>query len=339
MFNASALGNSDATSSTLSCRLPNGKAANASGIGLLRCLCGFFGPKCDAQIVETVGELVLLAELANRHAPWHHPRATYLDSVSAAGWLRDRKLSRSAYAFLYKSLGFIALDELERVSMLHMVFLIASQGGIAQTIVVGEAFRVKQGTQVAAQELATKIGAPRIHLTTPVDHLTYSNDSVRVSAGGRAFSARRAILTGSPVGLGKLAFEPPLPTDKARLLQGMYMANTARYNLVFADGPVWTRENLTGIIVDGDMEDPVPYVFDATPPSGRPGVLQFWLFGDKVHTVEAMTDAQRASYLSKYLEQFIGPTAARYTSSVYHDFTRDAYIGGGFSAGDLPPLA
>ena len=55
-----------------------------------------------------------------------------------------------------------------------------------------------------------------------------------------------------------------------------------------------------------------------------------------VHTVEAMTDAQRAAYLSKYLERFIGPGAAHYTSSVYHDFTRDAYIGGGFSAGGHP---
>ena len=114
------------------------------------------------------------------------------------------------------------------------------------------------------------------------------------------------------------------------------MANTARYNLVFADGPFWTAHNLTGIIVDGDTADPVPYVFDATPPSGKPGVVQFWLFGDGVHTVEAMTDAQRAAYLSKYLERFIGPGAAHYTSSVYHDFTRDAYIGGGFSAGGHP---
>merc|ERR1712046_533104 len=123
-----------------------------------------------------------------------------------------------------------------------------------------------------------------------------------MGAAGQAFTGKRLLLTGSPAGLNRITFEPPLPAQKARLLSGMAMANTARYNLVYADGPWWLRENVTGIAVDGSTSDPVSYVFDATPLSGKPGILQFWLFGDKVQLVENMPEPQRAQYLSAFLE-------------------------------------
>jgi len=221
--------------------------------------------------------------------------------------------------------------------MLHFLFLIKSQGGLINTIVIQETFRVKEGTNAGAQSLAKAVGSANLHLGMPVSNVAHTDKSVTVTAGNQEFVGKRLVLTGSPIGLRKITFSPPLPVERTRLLEGMYMANTERYSLVYP-APFWVKENLTGIIVDADVSDPMPYVFDATPPTGSPGVLQFWLFGDRVAQVEEMPEPQRAEFLSSFLKPFLGPAALNYTSHVYHDFISDPYIGGGFSAGFPPGL-
>merc|ERR1712046_499630 len=101
-------------------------------------------------------------------------------------------------------LGFVALDELERVSLLHLAFLIASQGGIIQTIVISETYRLKEGTQAAAIALADSIGHTNIHLNTPVHNVRYSTDQAELCSEAQCFTGRRVILTGSPAGMSKM---------------------------------------------------------------------------------------------------------------------------------------
>ena len=159
--------------------------------------------------------------------------------------------------------------------------------------------------------------------------------TVRTRAG-TVLRAKRLLLTGSPVGLRRILFEPPLPMAKRRLLDSMYMGVGARYNIIYDQGPFWYQLGFTGAIGDGVASSPVIYAYDVTPPSGAPGVMQFWLVGHGAAQVEAMAEQARANYLADYLVPFFGPEARNFSGVSYVDFTADPYIGGGFS-GSFPP--
>jgi monoamine oxidase len=131
------------------------------------------------------------------------------------------------------------------------------------------------GNDRLASALAEELGAA-IHLSSPVERIAWSEDGVRVRAGGEELEAAACVVAVPASVLGAIRFEPALPGELARALGEVRMGHAAKLfvPLVGAAGPSavmsvperywsWTA---TGA---GDATQPVVSCF-----AGSPGALE-----------------------------------------------------------------
>eukprot|EP00947_MAST-08B_sp_MAST-8B-sp1_P003574 g3574.t1 len=312
------------------------------------CGAGIFG---DVEFIAKYAEFAAWASELDVTKPWAHPRAKEWDAMTAESWIHSSTLSQTAKTYLYRILSSGALDAPETVSLLHLLFL-----GVGYLKGSYDTFRVVEGTNAAAQMLrrrieAAKVVSPggqqsearaggRVLLNSPVAALDYdprpaaAGFAVNVStSSGLKVRAKRAVLAGSPVGLRRIVFRPPLPVAKARLMQHMYVGVAARFYLIYPR-QFWVQErNATGTIVDGTENSAIVYFLDATPRAGTPATMEAWLTGTLAADLLEMEDpGARARAVAEHLVPFLGDEARNFVDHHFVDFGKDPYIGGGFTA-------
>lgn len=293
-------------------------------------------PGAALQAAAVIAELEVLVSDLNASAPWLHPKAHELDSISWEAFMRQR-LGPEALQFINRGYAPGLSDAPERVSMLHALFLAKTGGGLIEGLTgFNNGYRVKEGGAAAAKRMAQELG-PRVHLNTPVSLVTHQPGSRLVvrTVAGQDLSADYVIMTGSPTGLRKIEFLPQLPHDTRRLFESIHQGNSVRVSVIYPE-PWWRSAGLSGSI--GDLLDNsyIYYAFDSSPADSSVGVLQFHLCGRGGDALMQMSPSDREDYLVTYLVKFLGPQAANYSHILGHDFGQDAYIGGGFQA-NFPP--
>jgi monoamine oxidase len=90
-----------------------------------------------------------------------------------------------------------------------------------------ESFRVAGGNQGVALELARLLG-PAVHLSTPAQAVTWSDDHVTVRAEGIDVEVDRAVLAAPARLMQRIAFDPPLPAWKQVALAGVAYGHAAK---------------------------------------------------------------------------------------------------------------
>jgi monoamine oxidase len=86
---------------------------------------------------------------------------------------------------------------------------------------------VAGGNQRIATALAAGLGTA-VHLESPVERVSWSADGVRVAAGGSEVAADRAVVAVPASVMDRLAFDPPLPGEKARALAAVTYGHAAK---------------------------------------------------------------------------------------------------------------
>ena len=82
-----------------------------------------------------------------------------------------------------------------------------------------DTFTVEGGNDRIARELAAGLGAA-VHLSAAATHVGWTNDQVRVIAGGGEWTADAAVIAVPASVLDATQFDPPLPADKAAVRYG-----------------------------------------------------------------------------------------------------------------------
>ena len=90
-----------------------------------------------------------------------------------------------------------------------------------------ESFRITGGNQGVALELARRLGSV-VHLATPAQVVTWSDDHVTVRAEGFDIEADRAVLAVPARLMPRIAFDPPLPAWKKTALDGVAYGHAAK---------------------------------------------------------------------------------------------------------------
>ncbi len=100
------------------------------------------------------------------------------------------------------------------------------------------------------------------------------------------------------------------------------------------DTPFWRDQGLNGQVTCTDL--PVGAIFDASPASGKPGVMLGFIDGDQARALDDASDAARASAAIKSYTAFFGKQAA--SPRMYFDqvWAREIYTGG-CPVGIMPP--
>jgi putrescine oxidase len=281
-----------------------------------------------AAAVERLDEL---AAQLDPEAPWEHPEALELDSITYEAWLRQEVDDETARDLLRSFLaGGFMTKPAQSFSLLAGLWVIAGAGSVDNLFEpdLCLAYRVVGGSQLIALRLAEGLG-DRVRLGAPVRDCRWTDGRVTVEAGATSVEARAAILAVPPNLVSGIRFEPTLPPWRYRLEQHLSQGAVIKCLAVY-DTPFWRDEGLSG-------EGFAPYelvreVYDNTPPSGAPGVLCTFLAGESAEHAGRLSADERRGIVTDGYASFFGEAARDAVDYVERDWSAEEWTRGAYCA-------
>ena len=205
-----------------------------------------------------------------------------------------------------------------------LLFLSAFKGGAQDEFFVG-----------GAQQLVTRLAeslAAEVVLGHQVDAVSQDASGVVIRAGGRSWTARRAIFAVAPPKLTDIAFTPSLPSAITRYAQASKLGAYSKFVAVY-DTPWWQDEGLSGIahVTDG----PLRMIVDGAAESGR-GILIGFSVANEAARLGALPEAERRSAALEALASVFGPAALKPIDFVDFHWKQEHFAQGA-PAAFLPP--
>ena len=197
-------------------------------------------PAEAADFMEAMVDLTMLALEVDPAAPWDHPRAAGLDSMTLESWISARDCGEGARGWLRTVSRVLFPAEPGEISLLHALFYVASAGSLERmlaTVNGAQETRLAAGAQALAEGLAGLIGTgpdgrPRVRLGSPVHRIDHSGDGVVVHYENEQLRADRVIVALPPPLAGRIRYSPPLPGYRDQLTQRAFMGAVIKTNIV-----------------------------------------------------------------------------------------------------------
>ena len=266
-------------------------------------------------------------------APWTAPDAERLDALSFEAWVgRFRNVpSRRARDVLRMLIGGLFASDSGEVSLLHVLHHVHAAGGLDfQTRVENgaEHDRIVGGMQSVLDRIAEKLGPETVRLSAPVRAIEQDAAGVRVHAEGVTVRAAHAVVAIPPYLSGTLRYTPPLPADRALLVQRVPAGFVVKVALVY-DEPFWRGDGLSGETIS--VGSPVSLTIDACGPTPPPGILNAFLSGPDAQRFGRLPAGERRRLVLAELTKRFGPKIA--VPREYHEqswadeeWTRGCYM-------------
>jgi len=283
----------------------------------------------------TSWKLDRMAQRVPLDRPWEAPDAARLDHMTLGDWVRAHAWSVSTQR-IFKMITRSELGgRIDRVSLLWFLFFVHSGGGLAPiTDSEGGAqdSRFEGGSQRISLRLAEDLGE-RVVLSSPVRRIvdgTSDAGGVRVECDSIELDAERVVVAMMPGDTVRIHFDPELPAQRRELVRGSLLAPRERalkVALVYPE-PFWRAAGLSGLVLGERF--PLEYVFDNSPPEGRPGVLGAFLAPNSPGPDGA---AGRKHLLAEALSRYFGERARHPIGYAEKDWALDPW-----STGCMNPL-
>ncbi len=277
-------------------------------------------PPTDLVSVTELGvKLSMIDSLAASvpvDAPYNAPNAGQLDAMTVHTWAEQNFISGGARALLALVVQAVLSVEPQDVSMLYMLWYVATAGTIEALVANagaggGQDFRVSGGTQGIAIAVARQLGiGSRVLLSHPVRRIVQGSRSATVYADGATVTCKQVIVAIPPHLAGRIDYEPVLPGLRDQLTQRMPIGSLIKTIAVYPK-PFWRDQGLNGQV--NSDQGPVKVTFDASPASGTPGVMLGFIDGADARPLSDQSLAQRrqaalASYVRYFGSQAANPT-------------------------------
>jgi monoamine oxidase len=310
--------------------LQNGEAKRYSG------LIPPVNPLDLASFYQAAKRIDQMAKSVPLASPWTAKQALEWDHQSLAGWMDSplSLLTPGARKILTASFTEIYCSDPAETSFLNLLFQVHGstsfeymsqiRGGAQQDLLTG-------GAQGIANAIAKELG-DAVRLQSPVRDVRQSDSGVDVSGENGAVHAKRAIVT-VPVPLqNQIHYDPPLPYERAQLLQRVPLGAVVRAVIEW-ETPFWRSDGMSGESVDFDS--PITASIDASPASGA-GVLSSYAFGPHGRAVARLDAADRKALFLRELGKRLGPKTASPVEYREYIWTADIWAGGAIQA-HFPP--
>ena len=286
------------------------------------------GPLAVLTLARANWRLNRMARQVPLAAPWTAPRAAEWDARSVASWLEQSGVRTTIARDLLESAvrGCMASD-LSEVSLLNLLYLAHAHGSIDTLFSIENGAQenmVDGGAGVIAQRVAAELG-DAVRLNTPVRAITQHADHVLVAGDALAVSARRVVVTAPPALVLDVAFDPPLPDDRTALYRNA-IGGWETKTLAVYDEPFWRADGLSGQTAGPGSAAEV--TLDASPSSGRPGVIASFTFGPVAQRLDALDAAARRNAVLDALVARLGPRAASPVELVETSWWREEWSRG-----------
>src|SRR5215217_1336093 len=271
-------------------------------------------PRINAAVLADVGQAQLkldrMARKVDVEAPWRTPGAERLDSQTFWSWMRRNVYTAGGRTLMELGIEAVWAAEPADVSLLHVLFYIASAGGydlLLDTSGGAQQDRFVGGSQLVAQRAAQDLG-DRLVLGAPVRRIVHRGETVSVIADGTTAWCKRVVVAIPPPLAGRIAYDPALPGHRDQLTQRMPMGSVVKCMAIY-DEPFWRKDGLSGQATS-DI-GPAKVIFDNSPPDGSPGVLLGFLEGRRAREFTRASQAERRDAVVGTFARLFGPRAAK----------------------------
>ena len=276
------------------------------------------------------------AKTIDREAPWKHPDAARLDSITFAEWLRQNVEHEEARKFVEVEVGSVPCASPAEISMLQLGWLIRACDGLPELFGDAQDDRVIGGTQTVARKVAERLGSA-IKFGAPVRKIEWSDKGATVFSDELAVAVRRVIVAIPPNLAGAIEYAPSLPANRMQITQRWPQGIAIKVAMIYAR-PFWRDDGLAGTSYDHVT------VLGETADSSNPetvskaGILTGFVYTDKARQVAVMQPEERKKLLLAEAAERFGPKALE--PEHYHEsnWTTDQWTRGCFT-GFLTPGA
>ncbi|MCU1449505.1 MAG: aofH 1 [Acidimicrobiales bacterium] len=292
-------------------------------------------PKLNPLAVASLGvgmaRLDSMAKKVPLDEPWNDARARRWDRTSAGAWLAAHAHVPMGRHLLGATVRGVMCSDPSEVSLLHFLYLIRSANGLNTLLSTKGGYQqdqLVQGAQSMANRIADELGGA-LCLQAPARSISQDDTGVRVEADGVSVRAGRVVVAIPPSLAAALRYDPPLPIDKAQLLDRLPAGSVMKFLAVFDDA-FWRADGLAGETVGADS--PIEMTLDGSPPSGRPGIIMGFAFGPMARGLRRLEpDERRRTVLAEYARRF-GARANNPVDYFDHEWADEEWSRGGMMA-------
>jgi len=266
------------------------------------------------DLALVVSELDQMSTQVPPGAPWESPHAAEWDGQTLESWINANSTTPQFRHLVPAATRPIFGCEPRDLSLLYVLFYIASSGNETTPGTFERNFDTRQGaqqsrffggSQLISLRMAAQLGR-RVVLNSPVRRIQQLSGGVRVTSDRASLNARHCIVALPPALAGRIDYTPDLPSDRDQLTQRVPQGTMTKVAAVY-DRPFWRDKGLTGTAVNADGF--VSATFDDSPPSGHPGVVFGFVGGDQARTFNRMTAGDRRRTVLGEYQNFFGPEA------------------------------
>ncbi|WP_288025732.1 NAD(P)/FAD-dependent oxidoreductase [Arthrobacter sp.] len=289
----------------------------------------------EAEMDSLIGTLDALAAAMDPAAPWDHPQARELDTISFHHWLRTQSGDEEAC----NNIGlFIAGGMLTKpahaFSALQAVFMASSAGSF--TNLVDDNFildkRVVGGMQGVSLALAAKLG-PDVILNSPVRSVHWEEADggwrATVASDDATVTARRVVMAVPPNLYSRVSFDPPLPRRQHQMHQHQSLGFVIKVHAVY-ETPFWREDGLSG--TGFSASSLVQEVYDNTNFEDPRGTLVGFISDEKADYAFTLSPEQRRKEVTAALAEFLGDAAAEPVVYYESDWGAEEWTRGAYAA-------
>jgi monoamine oxidase len=270
------------------------------------------------ETIAAVAQLDQMATTVPVDAPWEASNAASWETYTLERWIDENSASPDFHRLIPLATRPIFGAEPRELSLLFVVFYIASSGDETHQGTFERNFDTRGGAQQSrflggSQTIALKIAAElgnRVVLDSPVRRIAQSAGGVTVTSDRTMVTAKQVIVATPPALAVRIDYEPILSFQRDQLMQ-RYGQGTLTKVFVVYDRPFWRDEGLTGTAVD--TGGPVSATFDDSPPnlsSGQgPGIILGFVGGDNARSYAGMSPAARQAAVLNQFTNYFGSEA------------------------------
>src|SRR3954451_6027836 len=271
-------------------------------------------PRINAAVLADVGQaqakLDRLARKVDVEAPWRTPGAERLDSQTFWSWIPPNVYPSGGRMLIELSVEAVWAAEPADVSLLHVLFYIASAGKFDLLLDTGggaQQDRFVGGSQLVAQRAAEELG-DRLVTGAPMRRVVQRGATGSANGDGATAWCKRVVVAIPPPLAGRIAYDPPLPGHRDQLTQRMPMGAVVKCMAIY-DEPFWRDDGLSGQATS-DV-GPAKVIFDNSPPDGSPGVLLGFLEGGRAREYTRLSADERSEAVVGTFARLFGARAAK----------------------------
>ncbi len=217
-----------------------------------------------------LGKALLICEYlcrrVNLNAPWKGRFAERLDESTLDEWMIRHLKTPQAYKVFKAAMEAVLAKHPQDVSLLQAALYFKSNKGFLYATSShrgAQQDRLEKGIQPLAESLAADLQnkGVEIILNNPVLQVKETNQEITVTAQSGQYTATTVICAIPPVLAAKIKFNPPLPSDKQKLLEAMTPGCAMKCFAVY-DRPFWRDAKQSGSVLSD--QGPVHICFDVT---------------------------------------------------------------------------